>query len=125
MIRLIRYLFLLAIILVSSLYIILLFIDLNHFKGTIEREISSLLARRVEVGGIELKMSLVPKLSVKNLVVQNQEGFESDKPFAKVGTTDLTFSIMPLFHGIVQVDAVHLRYTPGWRQTLQRRSMLL
>lgn len=108
MIRLIRYLFLLAIILVSSLYIILLFIDLNHFKGTIEREISSLLARRVEVGGIELKMSLVPKLSVKDLVVQNQEGFESDKPFAKVGTTDLTFSIMPLFHGIVQVDAVHL-----------------
>lgn len=108
MIRLIRYLFLLAIILVSSLYIILLVIDLNHFKGPIEREISSLLGRSVEVGRIELKMSLIPKLSIKDLAIQNPKDFEADKPFATVGTTDLTFSIMPLFQGIIQVDAVHL-----------------
>ena len=73
MIRLIRYLFLLAIILVTSLYVVLLFIDLNHFKGPIEREISSLLNRKVEVGRIELKMSLVPKLAIKDLVVKNPE----------------------------------------------------
>lgn len=108
MIRLIRYLFLLAIILVSSLYVILLFVDLNHFKEPIEREVSSLLNRKVEVGRIELKMSLVPKLSIKDLSIKNPDGFVADKPFAIVGTTDLTFSIVPLFQGILQVDAVHL-----------------
>ncbi len=108
MIRLIRYLFLLAIILVSSLYIILMFIDLNHFKGPIEGELTTLLNRKVEVGDINLKMSLVPKLSIKDLVVQNPDGFEVSEPFAVVGTTDFTVSIMPLFHGLVQVDAVHL-----------------
>ena len=108
MIRLIRYLFLLAIILVTSLYIVLLFIDLNHFKGPIEREISSLLDREVEVGRIELKMSLVPKLAIKDLVVKNPEGFDSKDYFATVGSTDLTVSIIPLFHGIFQLDAIHL-----------------
>lgn len=109
MFRLIRFLIVLAFILVSVLYLFLLFVDLNHFKEPIEKELASLLNRKVQVESINLKMSLTPSLSVKGVQVYNTKEFNEKATFAKVGEMELSFALVPLFKGQVQLDDVLIK----------------
>jgi len=108
MFRLIRFLVVLAFALVSVLYLFLLFVDLNHFKEPIERELAYLLDRRVKVESIDLKMSLTPSLSVKGVQVYNAKEFNEKATFAKVDEMDLSFALLPLFKGQVQLDDIFI-----------------
>ena len=84
MFRLIRFLFLLVITLLVTLYLLLLFVDLNHFKEPIERELTTVLKRPVTVERINLSMSLVPSVDVRGVTVHNLKEFDEKTVFAKV-----------------------------------------
>ena len=109
MFRLIRFLFMTVLILASSLYLFLLFVDLNHFKTPIENELALLLNRRVKVESINLKMSLTPTLAVKGVHIYNSEEFNDKATFAKFGEMGLSFAIVPLFKGKIQLDDISIK----------------
>ena len=109
MFRLIRFLFMTVLILASSLYLFLLFVDLNHFKTPIENELALLLNRRVKVESINLKMSLTPTLAVKGVQIYNSEEFNDKATFAKFGEMGLSFAIVPLFKGKIQLDDISIK----------------
>lgn len=106
MFRLIRFLFLLVITLLVTLYLLLLFVDLNHFKEPIERELTTVLNRPVTVERINLSMSLVPSVDVRGVTVHNLKEFDEKTVFAKVAELNLSLAILPLFKGVIQVDDI-------------------
>lgn len=109
MFRLIRFLFMTVLILASSLYVFLLFVDLNHFRTPIENELGLLLNRRVKVESINLKMSLTPSLAVKGVHIYNTEEFNEKATFARIGEMGLSFAIVPLFKGKIQLDDISIK----------------
>ena len=109
MFRLIRFLFMTAFILASSLYLFLLFVDLNHFRTPIENELALLLNRRVKVESINIKMSLTPTLVVKGVHIYNSEQFNEKATFARFGEMGLSFAIVPLFKGKIQLDDISIK----------------
>ena len=109
MFRLIRFLLVTTLVLVSSLYLFLLFVDLNHFKEPIERELASLLNRKVKVERINLKMSLTPSLAVKGVHIYNTKEFNEKATFAQFGEMELSFALVPLFKGQIQLDDISIK----------------
>ncbi len=106
MFRLIRFLFFLIVTLIITIYVLLLFVDLNHFKEPIERELANTLNREVTVEHINLNMSLVPSINVRDITVYNSKDFDEKTVFAKVDELNLSLAIIPLFKGVVQVDDI-------------------
>ena len=109
MFRLIRFLVIFSVLLVSSLYLFLLIVDVNYFKEPIEKELSTLLHREVKVERINLKMSLTPTLSVRGVDIKNSKEFDDKTSFAKVKEMELSFSLVPLFKGKIQLDDIILK----------------
>ncbi len=107
MFRFLRFLFITIVLAVVSLYLFLLFVDINRFREPIEKEISSALNREIIVERMGLKMSLSPTLSIRGLRIKNPTGFDNNT-FAKIDEAEFSFAILPLLKGIFQVDKLAL-----------------
>ena len=92
---------------IISLYLFLLFVDINNFKTPIEKEVSEILNREVVIDRMNLKMSLTPTFRIRGVRIKNEKGFDEEL-FAKVDEAELSFAVVPLFKGIFQVDELLL-----------------
>src|ERR1700733_699028 len=69
-------------------------IDVNHFKGTIETQITDALGRKVEMGNISLSV-LSGGVSVDNVVVSDDPSF-SPSPFLQAKEVKVGVALLPL-----------------------------
>ncbi len=93
----------LVFILCIGMFIFFLTFDLNRYKPLIEQRASEELGRTVHIDSLSLKLSFVPTVGVKGLVIENPEGFEAKEPLLRVEDAEVTLALTPLLTGTVDL----------------------
>src|ERR1700733_12345264 len=83
-----------VVVLLLSAVILPHLIDVNHFKPTIETQITDALGRKVEVGNISLSI-LSGGVSVDNIVISDDPSF-SPSPFLQAKEVKVGVALLPL-----------------------------
>ena len=93
-----------VVLVVLALLLIPLFVDVQHYKPQIEKQVSDATGRPFTLGG-ELSLSLFPwaGLSLSDLHLGNPAGFEQ-KDFVSVKSFELRVKLLPLLSRDVQVE---------------------
>ena len=98
----------LFILLAIGLGVFLWTFDLNTYRGFIENKISSAIGRTVKIGTLEMKLSLIPTIKVRDIQVLGNHSVFSDKPLAKVDSGEVTLSLVPLFSKRLEIQNIAL-----------------
>jgi len=92
--------------LAAVLVALLFFVDVNVYRGQIERHVSTAFNREVILAGpLSLEPSLTPRFTVKGLKITNPEW--ASRPFlASVDRFDIRVSLLPLLRGELQIMSI-------------------
>lgn len=96
----------LLVLLVIGIGIFLWTFDLNAYRGYIENKISVALGRTVKVGSLDMKLSLIPTIQVRDIQVLGDKSVFADKPLAEVDSGEITLSLLPLLSRRLEVQNV-------------------
>ena len=102
------FLFLLGLIVLAiiALTIFLLTFDLNSYRSYITEKLSETLGRPVEIGHMEMKVSMIPTVKISNIKISNPDHISSEDPFVSVTSAEATLAIAPLFSKRIEVQNV-------------------
>ncbi|MGI9319907.1 MAG: AsmA family protein, partial [Thiogranum sp.] len=89
--------------LAAVLVALLFFVDVNLYRGQIERHVSAAFGREIILAGpLSLEPSLTPRFAVKGLKITNPDW--ASRPFlASVDKFDIRVSLLPLLRGELQI----------------------
>jgi len=107
-----------VVLVVLALLIAPMFVDIERFKPTIENKVAETTGRTFKMGG-DLELSLFPwaGVTVKDVVLKNPEGFETEN-FAEFSEFEVRMKLLPLISRDVQVKHVVLK---GLRLVLEKK----
>ena len=90
-------------VLFIGITIFFLTFDLNTYRGIITSKASQALGRPVTIGSMSMKISLIPTVVVKDIIVSNPQGdmFKDKKPLLTIDTMDVTLALIPLLSGLL------------------------
>src|SRR5215470_12895937 len=95
-------------ILVIALAIGWFFLDVNHYRGTIQAQLEQQLARKVTLG--QMQLGLLPlRFQVANPVIAEDSRFAQGANFLQAQNLDVQVSLSSLLRGNVQVNSLELR----------------
>lgn len=83
----------------AGLTVFFFMFDINKYKGKIESAATNALGRPVTIEKADLKISLIPTITLDGVRVANAEWSKTDKPLVKVDTMNVTFEFLPLLSG--------------------------
>ena len=88
---------------IIALVLIPFFVDMNQYKGPLEKKISTSIGRAFSIGG-DLELSLFPwaGISFTDLYLGNPNGFEN-KDFIRINEFDVRVKLLPLIFKNVEV----------------------
>ncbi len=100
MIKKILKLFVLLLVLIFiGISLFFLTFDINSYRNRIAKQISEALGRQASIGQIELKVSLIPTITLKNVQLENASWSKSTEPMVKIDTMNVNFAFIPLLQG--------------------------
>jgi AsmA protein len=94
----------LAVLFLTALILIPLFVDINQYKPEIEKQVAEATGRPFRLGG-DLKLSLFPwaGISLSGLRLGNPVGFKEEKDFISVRSFEVRVKLLPLLFKDIQV----------------------
>ncbi|MBQ7413671.1 MAG: AsmA family protein [Alphaproteobacteria bacterium] len=95
-------------LLVIGVAVFLLTFDLNSYRQMISTKMTEALGREVSIGKLEMKLSLIPTIKIKNIQINNPENFISDKQLLTVDTAEATLAIAPLLSRRLEIQNIDL-----------------
>lgn len=97
-------------VLFIGITIFFLTFDLNTYRGIITSKASQALGRPVTIGSMSMKISLIPTVVVKDIIVSNPQGdmFKDKKPLLTIDTMDVTLALIPLLSGQIELKDFNL-----------------
>ena len=82
--------------------------DVNRYRGTIQSEIESRLARKVMLG--EMRLNLFPlRFRVEKLAIADDPTFGAETPFVQTQRLDVSVKLFPILKGNVEIDSLDLQ----------------
>lgn len=78
-------------------YVILKHVDLNPYKGIIEKKVQEATGRELKMGNIQVKPSFSPIIEVQDVSFANATWAKSPE-MVKIGAIDVSVSLLPLLH---------------------------
>ena len=79
-------------------YVILKNVDINQYKGVVEQKVAEATGRKLSIGNIAVKVSLVPTVELQEVLFANAS-WSKNEYMAKVGAVDVSVAVMPLING--------------------------
>lgn len=103
--------FIILLVLIIGVFALSLFalsFDSNHYKAELSQLISKQTGRDVNIAG-ELTLAVFPNISIKagHTSISNAAGF-ADKPFAQIGSADISVKFLPLLQKKLNINSVTL-----------------
>lgn len=98
-------------ILIIGIGVFFLTFDLNTYRGLITEKLSAALGRSVTIESMEMKLSMIPTIKIRNIRVSNPSEFMPDSALATVDTAEATLAIAPLFSRRLEIQNVALGKT--------------
>lgn len=89
----------LLLLLFIGITIFFLTFDINRYRERIATKASEALGRTVSIGKIELKVSLIPTIILKDVQLANAPWSKSEKPMVQIDSMNVSFAFIPLFQG--------------------------
>ena len=90
-------------VLVAGLLATLNFVDLDRYKGTLEKQISEMTGRDFAIAGdSELSVSLQPRVLLRDVRLQNAS-WGSQPDMLKIGQVELQIALLPLLKNRMEV----------------------
>jgi uncharacterized protein involved in outer membrane biogenesis len=87
---------------------VIAFSDLNAYRGSIQALLTERLGREVSIGPMYASLSPLA-LRVDEVVIGEDPGFQTGKPFARVGTLYVSPRLLPLLRGRFELRSLELR----------------
>lgn len=89
----------LLLLLFIGITIFFLTFDINRYRERIATKATEALGRPVSIGKIELKISLIPTITLKDIQLANAPWSKSGKPMVQIDSMNVSFAFIPLFQG--------------------------
>ena len=89
----------LLLLLFIGITIFFLTFDINRYRERIATKATEALGRPVSIGKIELKVSLIPTITLKDIQLANAPWSKSGKPMVQIDSMNVSFAFIPLFQG--------------------------
>lgn len=89
----------LLLLLFVGITIFFLTFDINRYRERIAVKATEALGREVSIGKIELKVSLIPTIILKDVQMANAPWSTSGKPMVQIDSMNVSFAFIPLFQG--------------------------
>ena len=89
----------LLLLLFIGITIFFLTFDINRYRERIATKVTEALGRTVSIGKIELKVSLIPTIILKDVQLANAPWSKSEKPMVQIDSMNVSFAFIPLFQG--------------------------
>jgi uncharacterized protein involved in outer membrane biogenesis len=87
---------------------VVVFVDPNHYRGAIQAEVEKRLGRTVTLGDMHLGL-LPPRLQVRDLTIDDDPSFRTQKPFVQAHDLDLSVKLLSLLRGAINIDSLTLQ----------------
>jgi|CXWL01.1.fsa_nt_gi AsmA protein len=129
--RLIKWIFILILLLIITLVAVPFFIPLDSVKKIASEKVKEMTGRELIIAG-DIKASMWPNIGVRlqQVTLSNGEGY-SDKNMTEIGDITIEVALLPLLHSEVQVKqfiinkpTIHLEVNkkgvPNWQFTAQK-----
>ena len=98
-------------LLIFGVLIFIFTFDLNSYKGMISEKVSAALGRPVTIGSLDMKLSMVPTIRIRDVRVENTDSFSSDEPLMWISTGDVIVSLAPLLSKRIEIQSIDLGKT--------------
>jgi AsmA protein len=82
--------------------------DVNQYRGRIQAELQTRLARSVSLGSMSLSL-FPPSFQVKDLSIGDDPQFANPKPFVQAGQLSVSANLIPLLRGGLEITSLELR----------------
>ena len=89
----------LLLLLFIGITVFFLTFDINRYRERIATKATEALGRPVSIGKIELKVSLIPTITLKDIQLANAPWSKSGKPMVQIDSMNVSFAFIPLFQG--------------------------
>lgn len=106
--KLFKIIFVLLLLIILGVVVFILTFDLDRYRQPIVNEMSTALNRPVTVEKLNLKLSLVPTITVSGVKIGNPEEMKVKVPFAEIDSVDVTLSLIPLIKKEIQIDGINV-----------------
>ena len=107
--RILFILFLILVLIATTVTVFLLTFDLNHYKTFVEKKLSQALNRTVNIESMHTKLSLVPTISISGFKVLNNEPFQDANPLLSIQNMDAVLELVPLLNSQINIQSVHIQ----------------
>lgn len=97
--KILKFFIFLLLLLFIGITIFFLTFDIERYRERITSKASEILGRTVSIGKIELKVSLIPTIILKDIQLENAPWSKSDKPMVQIDSMNVSFAFVPLFQG--------------------------
>lgn len=105
--RIWMYIVLSGVLLAASSFIVPFFLDFSNYRGAIENVITKKTGLKVKLGG-EIKISVLPEISVKLKDVSLETTNENQVPVVAIKNVAVTLKILPLIKQKIVIDKIFL-----------------
>lgn len=106
--KLFKILLVLLLLAVLGITVFLLTFDLDRYRQPIMNEMSATLNRPVHIEKLNLKISLVPTVTIRGIEIENPVDMKSEKSFAKIDSVDVRLSLISLIKRKIQINAINV-----------------
>ena len=96
------------VLLTVGVAVFLLTFDLNSYRQMITAKMTETLGREVSIGKLEMKLSLIPTIKIKNIQINNPAHFVADKHILTVDTAEATLAVAPLLSHRLEIRNIDL-----------------
>jgi AsmA protein len=97
-----------VIIIIAAVAIFAATFDINHYRETIQADLSKRLGRNVALGEMHLSI-FPPRFVVHSVSISDDPGFNTQRPFVEAQELSVSIKLLPLLHKAVDIDSLYLQ----------------